>query len=274
MHPAATRASEQLGSRCSAGWRGTIARMRRPLTVRVDGRLVVAMLHLPSHDPPATGWPVVIECHGVNGSKIGPNRAFVAVAEHLEETGIATVRADYRGAGDSEGDPEDLTPATARADVLAVLAEIRDLDAGRVGLIGHSFGGIVAAGLSRELPGVQGVALWSTPTDPPTLEPGEHPTEGGLDWDGTPLGRGFVEGMAASRPVADLIAAGVPVLLVHGAADTTVPPSQSRRAAVQLGAAGIPVHLDIVPGADHSFGTGRKRLVELTADWIARHLLG
>jgi fermentation-respiration switch protein FrsA (DUF1100 family) len=54
---------------------------------------------------------------------------------------------------------------------------------------------------------------------------------------------------AAADPVR-LLPTGVPVLCVHGAADTTVPPEQSERYAAAARAAGDRVEVAVVPG-DH-----------------------
>lgn len=46
-----------------------------------------------------------------------------------------------------------------------------------------------------------------------------------------------------------------PVLLVHGKADTTIPPMASTLAAAQLEAAGFKVELDIEPGLGHTISS-------------------
>jgi fermentation-respiration switch protein FrsA (DUF1100 family) len=65
--------------------------------------------------------------------------------------------------------------------------------------------------------------------------------------DGTP--GGHPDRYAAADPVR-LLPTGVPVLCVHGAADTTVPAEQSERYAAAARAAGDRVEVAVVPG-DH-----------------------
>lgn len=258
--------------------------MREPLVVDVDGQSVVGMLHTPA-TAPDVACPVVLTCHGINGSRIGPNRAFVRLADRLAEAGVATVRFDYRGAGDSEGESEVLSLTTAVRDAQAVLAEAtrRGLHPGQLALVGHSFGSVVAARLATMLPGVVGVSIWSGPTDleamhgveRPRRLTGEHVYPDGLDWNGYLLGRRFLAELQVARPVADLRTAGVPVLIVHGTGDEAVPVAQSLRLAQALEQSGQPVQLEIIEGADHSFSSRAHlgRLLQVTVDWLLTRLV-
>ncbi len=75
------------------------------------------------------------------------HRPFAVIADHLSRHGVAVLRFDDRGVGGSTGSTRDSTTADFAADALAAvrtLAARPDVDAGRVGLIGHSEGGIVA----------------------------------------------------------------------------------------------------------------------------------
>jgi uncharacterized protein len=70
------------------------------------------------------------------------------LAEHLSGAGFVVLRWDERGVGASTGDHAAATTADLAADVEAGLAFLRGLpwvDARRVGVIGHSEGGVIAA---------------------------------------------------------------------------------------------------------------------------------
>lgn len=255
---------------------------RRLIEVPVGGLTVVAVLHEPADDPPSSGWPLVVTCHGVNGSKIGPSRGFVDLAGRLAREGIATVRLDYRGAGDSEGDSALLSLSTAIEDTEAVVDEIvgsGTVDLSRLGLVGHSFGGVVASEAVSRL-GATAVCLWSTPLAPTPAAFADLPRladleDGpGLDWDGYRLGDRFLTEMAVARPLDDLRRASIPVLLVHGAADDVVPVLQSTAAAAELQAAGKEVEVEVISLGDHSFARAASldRAVRVTADWMVRRL--
>ncbi|MGD8451798.1 MAG: alpha/beta fold hydrolase [Phycisphaerae bacterium] len=85
-----------------------------------------------------------------NGSmRMFPGYApFQLIADHLQRQGVAVLRYDDRGVGDSTGDYLDATEDDFVQDAAAALAFLRqrgDIDAGKVGLLGHSEGALIAA---------------------------------------------------------------------------------------------------------------------------------
>lgn len=75
------------------------------------------------------------------------HRPFLVLADHLTRHGIAVLRFDDRGVGESDGDFGDATNLDFTSDALAAVAYIKsreELDPKRIGLIGHSEGGITA----------------------------------------------------------------------------------------------------------------------------------
>lgn len=75
------------------------------------------------------------------------HKPFLVIADHLTRSGIAVLRVDDRGIGGSTGVRADLTSEDFAGDVLAgmsFLAEQPEIDGGKIGLIGHSEGGIIA----------------------------------------------------------------------------------------------------------------------------------
>jgi dienelactone hydrolase len=86
--------------------------------------------------------PVIVMAHGFGGEREARLPAF---AERFAEAGFAVLLFDYRGFGDSDGDPEHVVSGPRHvADYRAALAHVRSLDAvdrDRVGLWGTSFSG-------------------------------------------------------------------------------------------------------------------------------------
>lgn len=83
------------------------------------------------------------------------HKPFWVIADHLTKNGIAVLRLDDRGVGESTGVRDDLTSLIFAEDIsfaLDFLAEQPEIDGHRMGLIGHSEGGIIAAivGSQRE----------------------------------------------------------------------------------------------------------------------------
>jgi pimeloyl-ACP methyl ester carboxylesterase len=75
------------------------------------------------------------------------HKPFLVWADHLSRHGIAVLRSDDRGVGGSTGDIANATTEAFARDALAAVAFLKqqpEIDARRIGLIGHSEGGIVA----------------------------------------------------------------------------------------------------------------------------------
>lgn len=75
------------------------------------------------------------------------HKPFLVLADHLTRSGIAVLRYDDRGIAESVGDFANATSEDFATDALAAVAFLLghgDVDPDRVGIIGHSEGGIVA----------------------------------------------------------------------------------------------------------------------------------
>jgi uncharacterized protein len=75
------------------------------------------------------------------------HRPFLVLADHLTRKGIAVLRFDKRGIGKSTGDYATATTEDFAADAQAAFAYLKtrkEIDAKKIGLIGHSEGGLIA----------------------------------------------------------------------------------------------------------------------------------
>lgn len=75
------------------------------------------------------------------------HKPFLVLADHLTRQGIAVLRYDDRGVGQSTGRHDTATTADFATDARAAVDFLRtrpDIDARRIGLIGHSEGGMIA----------------------------------------------------------------------------------------------------------------------------------
>lgn len=85
------------------------------------------------------------------------HKPFLVLADHLTRQGIAVLRTDDRGVGGSTGSVANSTTADFAEDALAAVAFLKahkEIDPKRIGLIGHSEGGVVgplAASRSKEI---------------------------------------------------------------------------------------------------------------------------
>ena len=94
---------------------------------------------------------------------------FRLIADHLTRNGVAVLRYDDRGVGGSSGDLTQATSEDLAGDVLAGVALLKarsDIDAGHIGLLGHSEGGMIAPIAAARSSDVAFIVLMSGPALP------------------------------------------------------------------------------------------------------------
>ena len=118
----------------------------RVVEFRSGEHVLRGMLHLPE-DVPDRGAPAVLFLHGYTADRIGPHYLFVRASRSLAEAGIASLRFDFAGSGESEGRFRDASLVTELADArvaLDFLCRQRGIDPDRIATGGGSSGGTVA----------------------------------------------------------------------------------------------------------------------------------
>ena len=188
------------------------------------------------HRPPTQRFPVVVGAHGLHSDAGSPKQR--ALAEACNARGIAYLRFDHRGCGESRGNfAADTTLEGRVADLLAAAETVRRVPGadGRLGLFGSSLGASVcmaAAGALKPAAMVLFAAPVRSRTVAGAARQGDLFREGaGLDFDlGVRLGRLHH------------------LLVVHGTADTVVPVTDAQEIVT---AAGHPKRLLLQPGGDH-----------------------
>ncbi len=135
---------------------------REWVTLDNGGIHLFGVLHRPTQ---VENPPIVVVMHGFASSKHGSNRCYVTLAEALTSVGVACLRFDFRGCGDSEGSMNDASVEDLISDGLTVSKQalsIEGVDATRVGLFGASLGGAIAVEVCERLQGVvKALALWA-----------------------------------------------------------------------------------------------------------------
>ena len=227
--------------------------------------------------------PMVVFCHGFSGSKDGP--MFELIADTLQAHGIASIRFDFNGHGDSEGAFQDMTVPNEIEDAKKVVAYVRDLRyVSDLAIVGHSQGGVVAsmtAGqLSEQLgqPAFKAVALMAPAAvlrddairgntmgkmyDP--FDPGEYVELFG----GLKLGGNYIR-TAFSLPIYETAAKYQgPALIIHGTADRVVPYTYGER----FHEIWPKSELVIQDYFDHGFSQNIYRSTDIVADFLIRQL--
>ena len=99
------------------------------------------------------------------------HKPFLVIADYLTRHGIAVLRFDDRGAGRSEGNPTTATTADFATDAEAALDYLKqrkEINASRIGFLGHSEGGCIAfhvAGKRKDVAFVVSLAGTGLPGD-------------------------------------------------------------------------------------------------------------
>lgn len=117
-----------------------------------DGHVLAGTLSLPSGRGPHLAVVLVSGAgpHDRDGSVAG-HAPFMLIADTLRARGVAVLRLDDRGVGESGGKTEDTTIAMRVEDGRRAIAHLRARsDIARVGIVGHSEGATVAALIASE----------------------------------------------------------------------------------------------------------------------------
>lgn len=99
-------------------------------------------------------------------SEIFNHRPFLVIADYLTNNGIAVLRFDDRGVAKSEGTQKGATSKDFATDVEAAVKYLKtrnDIDTKKIGLIGHSEGGLIASMVVSKNKDVVFVVLLASP---------------------------------------------------------------------------------------------------------------
>ena len=110
--------------------------------------LLAGTLTLPKKDG---NFPVVILITGSgpqnrDGELFG-HKPFLVISDYLTKNGIAVLRYDDRGVGNSQGDRKNATSADYATDVESAIYYLKtrkEINKNKIGLVGHSEGGLIA----------------------------------------------------------------------------------------------------------------------------------
>ncbi|MDD5014732.1 MAG: alpha/beta hydrolase [Atribacterota bacterium] len=127
------------------------------------GISLAGTLTLPSGNPP---FPAVLLITGSGpqdrDETIYNHRPFLILADYLTRQGIAVLRVDDRGVGESIGDFSQATSEDFASDVLAGIGYLKtrkEINAEQIGLIGHSEGGLIAPMVAVKSPDIAFIVL-------------------------------------------------------------------------------------------------------------------
>jgi uncharacterized protein len=104
--------------------------------------------------------------HNTRDEDVWGHKVFLVLADALTREGIAVLRYDKRGVGGSSGDYDAATTADFTSDAQAAVAWLKtqpQIDARRIGVLGHSEGGIIAPAVAAADKSVAFVVMIAAP---------------------------------------------------------------------------------------------------------------
>ena len=224
----------------------------------------------------------VILCHGFLSTK--ESRTNRRLTELLIPQGIATLGFDWHGMGQSSEKLATIGIQKCLDQLNSAFWWLQEQGISRIGLMGSSFGGLMALLFSPRQPNLAALALKCPVVDFPEVlrcEFGEAAME---EWKHTnhipdilggttpiPLDYAFFEeclefiGYSAAQKIR------TPTLIVHGEEDELIPKHQIDRLLASLPQE---KRLDLLPGADHRFGRPEdfRIMTNRISQWMVDHL--
>ncbi len=203
-------------------------------------------------------------------------RPFREIADALGRRGIAVLRMDDRGFGDSEGTHATATSRDFADDIRAGLAFLRTrpgIDGKRLALVGHSEGGLIAPLIAVTDPGLKGIVLMAGPAftgrkileyqnryvvdQTPNLSPRARDslvTVALRTLDSTSAAQAWLRFFLAHDPAVTARQVRMPVLIQQGETDRQITADQATALERAFRAGGNQdVTLRIYPGTNHLF---------------------
>lgn len=241
-----------------------------------------ADLYFPTNATPAKKLPAVILIHGGgwSGGKRDAARE-INFGSTLARHGYVAMSIDYLLSDRKQAVwPTNLWDCKTAVRWLRQNADRLGVDPHRIAVMGGSAGGHLAAMVALTTPG-DGLDPAAPFGDVSCAVRCAIDFYGIADLpsyhDVTMLGRTFAEAPDLYRlasPISYVRSNSVPILICHGTADATVSVKQSELFAQTLNQAGVPHHLEIIPGAAHTFDLQppQRDLRPLVLDFLRRHL--
>jgi dipeptidyl aminopeptidase/acylaminoacyl peptidase len=245
-----------------------------------DGAEIPGWLALPQAAPAANGYPAIIWVHGGPVSQARPN--FRPDMQMLLARGFAVLMPNVRGSSGYGRAYTMSDDVERRLDSVADLAHGREwlashpaIDAGRIGIMGQSYGGFMVMSAITEYPELWRAAVnYYGIADFVTLLAGtgawrrnHRATEYGDPEHDAEL-------FARISPIHRVDRIAVPVLIAHGTRDPRVPIGESEQYVAALRERQKPVSYHVFDYAGHGFirPDDRRRIYRAVADFFTTYL--
>lgn len=248
---------------------------RQVVSYRSDGLTIYALLTVPSGTPPPGGWPGIVFNHGyIPPAEYRTTERYVAYQDAFARAGFVTLKSDYRGHGDSEGQARGgYNDPGYTVDVLNAAATLKKdprVNARRLGLWGHSMGGQLSLRAMLVDPDLKAASLWAGVVASYDVLATDWNPPGGAQTPLDDLSRRYLRLLSPNASLRDL--RGRPLQLHHGTADKDVPYSFQVALAGDLRAAGQPFTAFKYEGDDHNLSRNLGLALRRSVQFFKDHL--
>lgn len=236
----------------------------------ISKKKVVGFVSMPKS---GENFPCLIHLRGGSGEFGQLNNAMILQElVRFSREGYVVITTQYPGVDGGEG-----IDAFGGEDDIASIIKLKDIlktlscaDSTKIGVKGHSRGGLMAYMLLREVSWVKCAVIGSAPVDQ-IAQAKER--KGWREHQIKMWGKSKEESVKRSPLFwIDTISKKVPLLIMHGSADWRVSVTHSQRMSLSLYQAPIPHRFVLFEGADHGITEYKNEYVQQTLSWFDRFL--
>ena len=227
--------------------------MKRHVEIESNGNILRGYLELPDWAQQDAKAPLLIMLHGFSGDRCERHFILARLSRRLVAEGVATLRMDTAGSGESDGDFSQMTPLTRMQDCMAMIdyaLGLPEIDSAKIMLLGYSNGGFVATNVAaRRADDIQRLVLASASCRSHKVMEQVRRETGTARRGSLLVGDKFIEDGYGMDPLEAAARYAKPVTLIQGTADVSVTPDSA-----ELYREAFPCcDVRFVEGADHSY---------------------
>jgi alpha/beta superfamily hydrolase len=250
-----------------------------------DNQKIFSVFHKPQVSDDSVKFPAILICHGFAGQKCGKFRFYVTLAEELAKIGIASLRIDFRGCGDSEGEFSNTTLSSQVSDACLALDYLKNhnqVDSSKIGICGRSFGGAVSVIAARKFHSIKSIVLLAPMFSADSWAEKWHMLKKTIPsdnknvvvMDGQIAGIALLTEIFAMRLDKELLSLNyIPLLHIQGDSDKVISDEHTLKFR-DCRKRAILTEFIALKGCDHEFSdlTARKEAIEKTVLWFKKTL--